>query len=301
MDRRMEALEIMLPYYGPPDLMKATVNSVLEQTDPCWTLTVVDDGYPDPSVARWFAQLKDSRILYVRNEKNLGANGNYRRCVELLSGEYCVILGADDLLLPNYVESVRAAINRFPQVAIVQPGVKIIDENGASRRSLVDSAKKRLYMPRVSDSHLFSGEQIAVSLIRGNWLYFPSLAWRVQSVKKHDFQPGFDVVQDLALVMDIIRDGGQLLVERSTCFLYRRHRASDSSIRALDGSRFLEERRFFLAEAERLDVMGWRSAAKEARRHVSSRLHAATLIPAALRCGNTRGARTLTRYALQSQ
>jgi len=50
------------------------VRSVLEQRDPDWRLTVVDDGYPDGSVPGWFAGLGDDRVRYHRNETNLGAH-----------------------------------------------------------------------------------------------------------------------------------------------------------------------------------------------------------------------------------
>ena len=44
-------LEIFIPYWGDPERLYATVASILAQDDPRWTLTVVDDCYPDPTVA----------------------------------------------------------------------------------------------------------------------------------------------------------------------------------------------------------------------------------------------------------
>lgn len=294
----MNTLEIMLPFYGPVGLMQDTVRSVLAQDDPDWTLTVVDDGYPDPGVAAWFAAMDDPRVRYLRNETNLGANGNYRRCVELLTGDTCVIMGADDLMLPNYVGTIREARRRSPDAAIIQPGVEVIDETGQPREGLVDAAKRRLYAPRTTRPEVFRGETIAASLVRGNWLYFPSLAWDTAAVRAHGFRTGLDVVQDLALVLDIVADGGALLVDPTRCFRYRRHTQSDSSWRALDGTRFHETRRFFLDEAERFDRLGWPSAATAARRHVSSRIHALSLVPLALRKGHLPGARNLVSHAV---
>ena len=66
------SLEFMVPFYGDPDLLKQTVASVRAQTDPEWTLTVVDDGYPDDSIPGYFAGLGDDRVRYERNEVNLG-------------------------------------------------------------------------------------------------------------------------------------------------------------------------------------------------------------------------------------
>lgn len=293
----MSTVDVMLPYYGPVDLMQAAVRSVLGQQDPDWRLTVVDDCYPEPGIPEWFASLGDERIRYLRNEQNLGANRNYQRCVDLVEHDVIVIIGSDDLMLPNYLTSVRAVFAEFPEVTIVQPGVQVIDEHGAPARGLVDSAKRVLYAPRVSGRTELAGEQLATSLLRGNWLYFPSLAWRSAAVREVGFREGLDVVQDLALVLDLVERGAQLVVDAEVCFSYRRHRASDSSWRALDGSRFVEERSFFLDEAVRMESRGWHRAARVARRHTSSRLNALTLLPAAVRKRHRSGMRVLARHA----
>lgn len=296
----VSTVDIMLPYYGPVDLMQATVRSVLVQDDPGWRLTVVDDGYPEPGIPEWFAALGDERIRYLRNEQNLGSNRNYQRCVDLVEHDVLVIMGADDLMLPNYLSTVRAAFAEFPDATIVQPGVRVIDEHGASVRGLVDSAKRVIYAPRVSTRTELGGEDLAASLLRGNWLYFPSLAWRSSAVREIGFREGLNVVQDLALVLDLVERGDRLVVDPEVCFRYRRHRASDSSRRALEGTRFVEERAFFLDEAARLQSCGWRRAARIAHRHTSSRLNALTLLPAAVRKGHRRGMRTLARHAFGS-
>ena len=43
-------LDIFIPYWGDPDYLKQTVESVRRQTSPDWLLTVIDDAYPDPEV-----------------------------------------------------------------------------------------------------------------------------------------------------------------------------------------------------------------------------------------------------------
>ena len=91
-------IEIALPFYGDVDFMKQTVKSVINQTDVDWHLIVVDDGYPDDSLPKWFSDLNESRVTYLRNEINLGANGNFQKCLGLLSAEFCIVMGADDVL-----------------------------------------------------------------------------------------------------------------------------------------------------------------------------------------------------------
>ncbi len=105
------------------------------------------------------------------------------------------------------------------------------------------------------------------------------MAWRASAIKEHSFRQQYDVVQDLALAMDIIMNGGTMMVTDTVCFQYRRHRESDSSVRALDGRRFAEERAFFDECVRDFTRLGWNRAARAAKMHVSSRLHALTLAP----------------------
>ena len=290
-------IDVMLPYYGDVELMKLAAQSVLDQTHTDLRLVVLDDGYPDPEPARWFGAMDDPRVTYLRNESNLGANGNYHKAVDLVEAEWFVMMGADDVMRPGYLAAVADAIERY-DVAIVQPGVEVIDENGEPVLPLVDRVKKQI-TPKVPEGGAaIGGEELAASLMRGDWAYFPSLAWRTDVVQRIGFRQGLDVVQDLALILDIVKQGGKMALLTDVVFDYRRHSQSDSSVRALDGRRFDEERRFFLEEAKSFDALGWSRAARVARRHLTSRLNAASLL---LRAARTPGGspRSLLRHVLR--
>jgi glycosyltransferase involved in cell wall biosynthesis len=289
--------DIMLPYYGDAALMRETVRSVQAQDDEDWRLTVVDDCYPDDSVPGFFAELGDPRVTYRRNEHNLGINRNFQHCVELAERDYVVIIGSDDVMLPGYVRTVRSIVADVPDATIVQPGVEIVDGQGNPARSLVDDTKQRFYRPKFTGRTVLKGEPLAVSLLRGNWLYFPALCWRTKAMRSVGFREGLNVIQDLALVIDLVQQGAELVVDDTVCFRYRRHEASVSSVGAAQATRFVEERNYFMDVADRMRAQGWERAARAAHNHVSSRLHALTMLPGALRGGQTDGAKVLARHA----
>lgn len=290
-------IDVLLPYYGDVGLLKKAVLSVKAQTYSDWKLLVLDDGYPDPEPSRWLRSLaeSDSRIAYMRNETNLGANGNYRKALALASSEMFVMMGADDMMLPNYLGAIANATERHHSIDVIQPGVEVIDENDRVYRPLTDRVKS-WYAPRIDGHLVLRGEEMAVSLTRADWAYFPSIAWRTATVQNIGFREGLDVVQDLALMLDICTSGGTMLVLSDTAFQYRRHAGSDSSVRAFDGRRFAEEHRFFLAEADRFAKLGWTKAARAARLHLSSRLHGLTTMGKALLRGHPKAAARLAPY-----
>ncbi|NUR61315.1 MAG: glycosyltransferase [Catenulispora sp.] len=293
-------VDVLMPYYGDVGMMQEAVRSVLAQRDPHWRLTVVDDG-TEPGVPEWFAGLiaehGRDKIHYQRNETNLGITENFQKCLGLVTQSLVTMIGSDDRMLPNYVGTVRALMKAFPQVSLAQPGVEIIDENGEVVDPWVDKVKRLIYAPRVRGAAVLGGEALAASLLRGNWMYFPAICWRADVITGVGFNPELRVVQDLALTLEWVRAGAQAVVADTVCFQYRRHAVSVSSERAYSGARFAEECDFFLDEAQKMDRLGWRKASRAARLHLSSRLHAATLLPGAVRRGSGPGVRTLAAYA----
>lgn len=294
----MSTVDIMMPFYGDAAMMRASVRSVLAQDDPNWRLTVVDDNpadTADPTVPEWFAGLGDERVRYLRNPENLGLTGNFNRCLELVEHELAVLIGCDDLMLENYVAVVRGVHADHPDAGIIQPGVRVIDDAGEERRTLVDEAKRVLYRPRFGRRLELAGEDLAVSLLRGDWLYFPAICWRSSALKELRFRQELRVIQDLALLMELVLRGERLVADKTVCFEYRRHDASESSATAFDGSRFTEAGAFFAGTADQMAAHGWPRAARVARLHLSSRIFALTNLPQALRART--GVRPLVRHA----
>ena len=289
-------LDILLPFWGDPDLLRRTVASVQSQTSDEWRLTVVDDAYPDDSVAAYFATLGDSRVHYVRNDVNVGITENFRRCLALAETEMVVFLGCDDILLPHYVETVLEAHRRFPEADIIQPGVEVIDEDDRVTLPLGDRVK-RWVTPHGSGARVLGGESLAASLVTANWLYWPSLVLRRAAVDQHGFRDGLPIILDLALVLDILAAGGVLLYVPDVCFRYRRHSNSLSSATAVSGERFDGERLFFALAAAQARRAGWPRAARAARWHLSSRALALTLLPRSMRVADWTASRGLFRFA----
>lgn len=293
------SLEIMLPFWGDPRMLYQTVASVQQQSDPDWILTVVDDAYPDDDVAAWFAALDDERIRYVRNGTNLGIIGNFRACVQRATADHLVILGSDDLLRSGYVAAIHRALAAHPSADIIQPGVEVIDEHGRRRLPLADRVKQRLLAPdSVHGDVLLEGEPLATSLVKGDWLYWPSLVFRTSTIRAHDFRDDLPIALDLAILLDIVFAGGRLVVLPEQVFAYRRHARSASQQTVLDGRRFDDDRRFYGEVAARAAAKGWPTTARAARIRLMARLHALSEAPRVLMRGTRAGRLALWRHIL---
>lgn len=131
---------------------------------------------------------------------------------------------------------------------------------------------------------------MSASLLRGNWLYWPSLALRVEPASAIGFRDDLPIILDLALLLDIASRGGSLRYTAVTCFAYRRHAASLSQTSLRDGSRFVDERRFYREAAAEAAARGWRRAARAARWRLMSRLHALSVLPGVVVRGSRKAA-----------
>jgi glycosyltransferase involved in cell wall biosynthesis len=292
-------VDVMIPAYGDGPLVRETVTSVLRQDDPHWRLRVVDDGV---GLGEWLRGLGDERVSYHANPVRLGINRNFQRCVDLSSAELVVLLGADDRLLPDFVGRVRRVARRHPDAAFVHTGARIIDGAGRPIMPLVDRVKRATSIRATGTggeaSLAVGGERLAASLLRGNWMYFPSVVFRRDWLVRHGFRPGYDIVLDLDLYLRILRSGGQAVLLARPGIEYRRHPDSLSSSGAEDGSRFVEERGYFAEVAAELAAEGWTRAARAAHWHLTSRLHAVRKLAGLLATGNRRAARALLHGAL---
>ncbi|MGO1265011.1 MAG: glycosyltransferase family 2 protein [Microbacterium gubbeenense] len=281
-------LQIFVPFWGDPDLLFETIDSVRAQRDPDWEMTIIDDCYPDESVGRRLSEETDERITYVRNPTNLGITENYREAIRRATATHITILGCDDLLHPNYVDVILGVIDRHPEADVIQPGAQVIDEYGTVIRPLADRVKRGMLTPRGGETVL-TGERMATSLLRGDWLYWPSLTFRTETLRRIDFREGLPIIQDLALLVDIAFEGGSLVYTPELAFSYRRHGSSASQKTLLDGRRFRDERSYYQTARALAKSQGWRRTARVARLRLMGRLHAVTEVPGVLRHGDSAG------------
>ncbi len=266
----MAAIEIVIPYYKGGDYIAETLTSVCQQSDEDWLCTIIDDASPDDhTVHNLVADIQDPRIRYLRHETNLGISSTFQHGLSCARTKWVTLLGQDDRLLPNYVDVInRATTHENLDTTMIQPGVRVIGPDGQPASPLADKVKSLLRLrPGVH-----YGEWLAISLLLGDWLYFPSIAWKVSAATKHGFAADLGMTMDLDHILSQIAEGNRLLVVDDLCFEYRRHSASESS-QAVHDYRFCEERDLHSMWAQKYGQRGWRLAALASRCRPSSRLH----------------------------
>lgn len=274
------ALHVLVPAYGSSPFLAETLASVPRQEDVL--VTVVDDGSPTP-VVQELAGTWD--VPYVRLDPNRGVAGAFQTCVELSRGAYTVIVGSDDVFETGYADEVLRLVEAFGRPEMVQPGVTVIGAAGETSRTVADRVKRAL---RPAAEGVLSGDRLAASLLAGNWLYFPAMAWRTDALRSYGFRQDMTTVLDLDLVLRQLFDGARLAVSSRPVFRYRRHERSVSSRTARSGSRYTEESTVSAWAYRRARTIGWRRSAVAAALRPTARLHRLSSAASLLNSGDGR-------------
>ena len=109
----MPLISVVVPLYNTPlPYLKQMIHSVLGQSYANLELVLVDaSDRQHPQVGEYCRSLKDSRINYVRLARNAGISGNTNIGLAEAGGDYLALLDHDDLLWPNALFEVAAAIS----------------------------------------------------------------------------------------------------------------------------------------------------------------------------------------------
>jgi len=105
-------LSILLPTRNRLDLLRGAIETVRRQDVGDWEI-VVSDNASDEDVGGYVASLGDDRIRAYRTERFLPVTENWNVALERSSGDYVVMLGDDDGLLPGYVANLERLVERF--------------------------------------------------------------------------------------------------------------------------------------------------------------------------------------------
>ena len=121
---------VAIPLYRG-EFIRQAIDSVLSQSFKDFELLVVDDASDDKS-REIVLSYSDPRIVYVRNRKNLGAEGNWNRCLALAKGTYIKILPHDDSLEPDCLKKQVSVLDADldERIVLVFCARKIINTEG---------------------------------------------------------------------------------------------------------------------------------------------------------------------------
>jgi glycosyltransferase involved in cell wall biosynthesis len=99
----LRRVSIGIPTINRSSLALRAIRSALSQTYSDVEVIVSDDASTDDTAER-IREIRDPRVVLFEQKQRLGLVGNFDFCLRRASGEFFLLLGDDDVLLPNAIE-----------------------------------------------------------------------------------------------------------------------------------------------------------------------------------------------------
>ena len=180
-------ISILVPVYKPEKgQFDAMLDSVRKQSYENFELCLANGTPEDRELSAYLDRIakKDPRIRVRHLEKNLGIAGNTNACLDMASGEWCMLLDQDDLYEPDALFEFVRKMNEFPDAEMMYSDEDKIDNETGGH--LMPHFK-----PDFSPARLHSDNYIC-----------HLLAAKTELLKKAGGErPGFDGAQDYDLVL----------------------------------------------------------------------------------------------------
>jgi glycosyltransferase involved in cell wall biosynthesis len=115
------SISICIPTRNQAQYITDTLASAFAQTYPVSEVVVCDDASTDDTVAvveAFRSRLSDEnreKLKYHHNPVALKIGGNFAKAVSLCQGDFVIKVDSDDILEPNFAESLYSALKSHPQ------------------------------------------------------------------------------------------------------------------------------------------------------------------------------------------
>ena len=206
-------VSVLTPIYKTNERhLREAIESVLAQTFTDFEFLLLDDC-PEDDREAVVRSYDDSRIVYLKNERNLGISASRNKLIDLAKGEYLAVFDHDDICRPERLAHEVAWLDAHPECGVVGGWVRQSDNGSVTHYPEGDSA-------------------IKVNMMRGASVWHPAAMVRksVLTENRICYRANCSPVEDYMLWMELVA-----LTEfhnlPEPVIDYRRHEANTSVVR----------------------------------------------------------------------
>jgi len=186
---------VLMTVYNGGDYLKASVQSILNQTFKDFEFLIVNDCSTDDSV-KTIESFNDKRIIIHNNEKNIGQTKSLNVGLKLAKGKYIARMDADDMAFPPWLEKLSGFMSTNLEYDVVSSGAVVIDKN--------DNIK--YFIDRLIDN-----DEIMFTIFFHTPLnHVGSMMNKETILSIGGYNESFSIVQDYELWSSLIRKGKKI-------------------------------------------------------------------------------------------
>lgn len=202
MERGKKVTVLMSEYNTKEEELRASIESILNQTYKNFELLIIDDC-SDKKSTEIIKSYKDNRIKIIHNKENLGLAKSLNKGIALINTDYIVRMDTDDIAKKDRIEKQIKFVNEHPEYSIVSGNANIFDEKG------IYNTTKRY------------GEIGKNDFIKGTPFIHPTMIIRTNDIKAIGGYPNYRRAQDYAMAMEMYANGYKGYVMEDVLIDYR--------------------------------------------------------------------------------
>lgn len=153
---------ILIAYHNNWNYFQECYQSIINQTFQDFEIIIVDDYSTDGSYQRLEElALTDSKIKLFKNSENKQVGYTKRRCVKEASGEICLFVDPDDVIVNNALEVIKNYYDNQHSIIATYSKIKLIDAHSNSVgvfsfTKKVKNGKRLFFNINFEVAHLFT-------------------------------------------------------------------------------------------------------------------------------------------------
>ena len=203
-------ISVIMSSYNRKDYIKEAIESILNQTYKDFEFIIIDDCSKKETqdVIEQYAK-NDERIIFLKNEHNMGPSNTRNRGFEIAKGEYIAIVDDDDICLPDKFEKQIEYLDKHPEITMLGTDIETFGYN-ENIPSWVD---------------LFDVNLISVLINFYNPFCASTLMFRRDFIKKNNIKYDNNLwhAEDYDLYYQILSNGGKITNLPDVLLKYRVH------------------------------------------------------------------------------
>lgn len=151
-------VSILIPVYKRTALAVEAIECALSQDYEEIEIIVGDNCSPDGTFELLNKKFsKNEKVIFFQNERNLGAVGNWERCLARAKGKYVKFLWSDDLMAVDCISKSVSLLEMYQRAAFVYSSVLIFSDLNQLKDIVND--KKSVQCRLCRGTKIFKGEK----------------------------------------------------------------------------------------------------------------------------------------------
>lgn len=213
-------LSICIPTYNRAEYLKYNIDKLLtlikelasDQVEICVSNNASSD-HTEELVKNYISDNPDIRIIYNKNETNLGPDWNYHHAMNMATGEYSLLLGDDDYFADNALKRIFELINSDIEFDLLLFNKTLVNVD----LSLI---KQVSYLRHDIDSQVFDFSKPLVEkyyytvcrTLGGVFSFISSLVYKTEAIRLIKFDESFIgcIYSFLGYTFPYLKDGRKL-------------------------------------------------------------------------------------------